>query len=246
MTTFFAAGPYAPGSAVTLAEDSAHHIRVARIALGDAVELRDGAGAVASGTLAKVSRSYALVDVVATSSVERGPAIHLLAPVADRERMLWLVEKAAELGVTSWRPVMWKRSRSVSPRGEGPMFQAKTRARMIAALTQSGGAWLPDIFPESTVERAIAAAPAGIRLLLDAGGDAPRMSEITSPVSLAVGPEGGMENAERAAFLEAGFVPVRLAANTLRFETAAVAAIAVATAALLRTDALLPTAESND
>jgi 16S rRNA (uracil1498-N3)-methyltransferase len=34
----------------------------------------------------------------------------LLAPVADRDRMLWLAEKTVELGLTSWRPVVWRRS----------------------------------------------------------------------------------------------------------------------------------------
>src|SRR2546423_6708205 len=51
------------------------------------------------------------------------------------------------------------RSRSVTPRGEGPTFQAKLKARMISALVQSGSGWLPDIFPEATIDRALAATP---------------------------------------------------------------------------------------
>ena len=171
VATFFASETLYAGGTVTLPEEAAHHIRVARVAVGECVALRDGAGTGAIGTLVKVSRSSALVDIAETSEIPRPPAIHLLAPVADRDRMLWLAEKATELGVTSWRPVVWRRSKSVSPRGEGTLFQAKVKARVAAALVQSGGGWLPDLFPDSTVERAVAAAPLGTRLLLARDGE---------------------------------------------------------------------------
>lgn len=160
----------------------------------------------------------------------RPAPIHLLSPVADRERMLWLAEKVAEIGVTSWRPILWRRSKSVSPRGEGPMFQAKVRARMISALIQSGGGWLPDIFPEATIERAVAAAPVGTRLLLAKDGEPILEVPMETPITIALGPEGGIEPAERDIFIGAAFLPVKLGESTLRFETAGVAAVAVATA----------------
>ena len=137
---------------------------------GECIALRMAPKA-AVGTLVKVSRGSALVDVIETSDISRPAPIHLLAPVADKERMLWLAEKVTELGITSWRPLLWRRSKSVSPRGEGSMFQGKVRARMTSALIQSGGGWLPDIFPEATIERAVAAAPLGTRLLLAKDGE---------------------------------------------------------------------------
>jgi 16S rRNA (uracil1498-N3)-methyltransferase len=230
VATFFVAEELVPGAPVTLSEEAAHHMRVARVGVGDCIALRDGAGKAAIGVLVKTSRSSALVDVSEISELPRPVPIHLLAPVADRERMLWLAEKSTELGVTSWRPVVWRRSKSVSPRGEGPTFQNKVRARMISALEQSGGGWLPDIFPEATVERAIAAAPLGTRLLLSQEGEPISGVPMRAPITIALGPEGGIEDAERDQFLGAAFLPVKLAATTLRFETAGVAAVAIATA----------------
>lgn len=230
VATFFAAEGLTAGGTVTLSDDAAHHIRVARVAVGECVALRDGAGRAALGTLVKISKTAALVDVSETSEMARPAAIHLLAPVADRERMLWLAEKVMELGVTSWRPVVWRRSKSVSPRGEGPMFQAKIRARMTSALIQSGGGWLPDIFPEATVERAVAAAPLGTRLLLDSDGEPIAGVPMRPPITIALGPEGGIEPAERDVFIGAAFLPVKLGPSTLRFETAGVAAVAIAAA----------------
>ena len=171
-----------------------------------------------------------VVDVTDTSEIARPAPIHLLAPVADKDRMLWLAEKAMELGVTSWRPVVWRRSKSVSPRGEGPMFQAKVRARMTSALIQSGSGWLPDLFPEATIERAVAAAPLGTRILLSKDGEPIAGVPMHAPVTIALGPEGGMEQSERDVFIGAAFLPVKLGSSTLRFETAGVAAVAFAAA----------------
>ena len=140
---------------------------------------------------------------------------------------------------------MWKRSKSVSPRGEGPIFQQKIVARMASALEQSRGAWLPSVYPDATVERAIAATPDGPRLVLDASGEpiADLITEAVAsakehgmgrlrPISLAVGPEGGLEESELARLKEAGFRPVSLVHTNLRFETAAIAGLAIVRSAL--------------
>jgi 16S rRNA (uracil1498-N3)-methyltransferase len=232
VATFFANDGFIAGGTVTLSDDAAHHIRVARVAVGECIALRNGEGKAALGTLVKSSRSSALVDIIEISEIPRGQPIHLLTPVADRDRMLWLAEKATELAITSWRPVMWRRSKSVSPRGEGSTFQGKVRARMTSALLQSGGGWLPEIFPEATVERAIAAAPLGTRLLLIKDGEPIAGVPVHAPAVIALGPEGGMEDDERDAFLGAAFLPVKLAQSTLRFETAGVAAVAIAAASM--------------
>jgi hypothetical protein len=117
--------------------------------------------------------------------------------------MLWLAEKAAELGVASWRAVLWHRSRSVSPRGEGEAFAAKVRARMAQALAQSEGAWLPVLLPDAAPARAAADAE-GLRLALDAAGLpvgalAGGPGDPPAAVTVAVGPEGGLEPDELAA-----------------------------------------------
>lgn len=235
VAVFFAEPPFVAGSSVTLGEDEARHIRAVRLAVGDRVGLRDGRGSVASGTLTRAGRTAAQVEVSAVAEVERGAAIHLLVPVADRDRMLWLGEKAAELNVASWRPVLWNRSRSVSPRGEGAAFTAKLRARMTGGMLQSRSAWLPDIFPDAPLDRAIAASPAGARRVLHHSGEPMLRHPPCGAVVLAVGPEGGLEDDELAALTAADFRPVSLGASILRFETAAVGGVSVARAAILVT-----------
>ena len=234
VTTFFAPETPVSGSPITLGAEVAHHARVRRLDTGAAVRLTDGVGTVGEGTIVRITKQSVIVDVTEVALVDPPEPVHLVVPVADRDRMLWLAEKATELGLTSWRPLLWRRSRSVSPRGEGSMFQAKVRARMVSALEQSGGAWLPASYPDATVERAIAAAPPGVRLLLDADGDPMLDAAIAGPVTIAIGPEGGVEPEERDLLVEAGWTPVSLGNTVLRFETAAVAALAITRAALHR------------
>lgn len=234
LATFFAPERAVAGAQLPLDEEAAHHARVRRLDVGHHVRVLDGAGTIGWGTVVRLAKAHMIVEVERAETTEPPAPIHLLIPVADRDRMLMLAEKAAELGAASWRPVLWRRSRNVTPRGEGMTFHAKVRARMIAALEQSGSAWLPMLYPEATLERAIAAAPRGARVVLDAGGDPMLSAEMISPLSIAVGPEGGIEPDERAMLVEAGWLPVSIGGSTLRFETAGIAGLAIARAALER------------
>ena len=219
------------GSISTLEQAAARHLRVLRLDIGARVGLRDGQGSVAEGEVVRLTKDQAHVSVEHVEYVPPLPPVHLLVPVADRDRMLWLAEKACELACTSWRPVLWHRSKSVSPRGEGMVFQAKIRARMSAALAQSEGSWLPQIFPEASPERAIKATPAGTRLTLDpAGVPMAGLGAIVPNVSttIALGPEGGFESSELEELEVAGFRTVSVGRTILRFETAGVAALAIA------------------
>ena len=236
--TFFAIDGFGAGAPVTLGEDAAQHARVLRIGAGERVALRDGKGGGAAGVISRTAKRSITVDVAEVWRIDELPEVHMLVPVADRDRMLMLAEKCTELGATSWRPVIWRRSRSVGPAGDGPAFQSRLKGRMAAALTQSGGGWLPEVHPSAPVTRAVAAASQGTRLLLDANADARLIShQLIAPVSIAVGPEGGLDARERDEMIEGGFTPVSLIGNTLRFETAGIAALAIVRSMLGTTSA---------
>ncbi len=237
---FYLGQPFRAGEVVTLDADAAHHMRVRRLAVGERVVLLDGAGSVGTGILVRLGRRDAAVDVERRVAVPRPPAVHMLVPVADRDRMLWLAEKCAELAAASWRPVVWRRSSSVSPRGSGAAFDAKVRARLIAALAQSGGAWLPAMEPATAAADAAAHAPEGTRILLDRSGQ-PLLTVLrgcgAAAITIATGPEGGVDADERAMLVHAGFIPATLGETILRFETASIAALATARVVLAGADA---------
>ena len=225
---FYTAEPLLSPGALVLGADAAHHAKVRRLAVGAPVTVRDGTGTIASGTLVRMAKQHLELEVEAPRCPPPLPPVHLLVPVADKERMLLLAEKATELGVTTWRPVLWRRSRSVAGRGEGPMFAQKVESRMIGALLQSEGAWLPQRFMESNAERAIAALPSdGTRLLLDPEGEPIAALPMLGPVVIAVGPEGGFESDETDRLVAAGFHRVAISGGILRMETAAIVALGV-------------------
>jgi 16S rRNA (uracil1498-N3)-methyltransferase len=232
---------YAPGDwpeRVVLDESASHHATVKRLAVGDPVRLTSGDGRRVHGTIALLGKGRLEVDceLASLERVAAPPHVELWSPVGDRDRMLLLAEKAVELGASAWRSIVFRRSRNVTPRGEGEAFREKLRRRMVAALEQSGSAWLPTIEPESDALSAINSGIHGHAILLDVFG-APIvdvLAEAHAPLFIACGPEGGLEPGERAAFVDRGWRAASLGANVLRFETAGVAGLVLARA-LMRT-----------
>lgn len=231
--SFFLEGDLAVGASVSLPEAAAHHARVKRMEVGDAVRLTDGKGVVAFGAIAMLDKRSAVVDVNDVERVIAPAAIHLRVPIGDRDRMLWLAEKATELGIASWQSVKFQRSASVSPRGEGDAFAMKVRARMIGALEQSGGAWLPRVLRDTALD-ALSFDDCQQPILLDPSGTSisHMVRSDREPVIL-FGPEGGVTDDERQRLVGAGWQLASLADTVLRFETAGIAALAVCRAHLL-------------
>jgi 16S rRNA (uracil1498-N3)-methyltransferase len=227
VATFYAPNLSPTGDEVSLGESAAHHAGVRRLSAGNEVRLTDGAGTVALGTIRRLTKREMVAEVRAAEHVPRLPPLELLPPVADRDRMLWLAEKSAELGVSVWQPVIFSRSRSVVPRGEGEAFAAKVRARMVSALEQSSGAWLPEVRRELPLDRALATVAARARYVLDAAGGRIDPGGAAGGAAVVIGPEGGIEPAEHSLLEASGWKRVALGATTLRFETAGIAAVAI-------------------
>ena len=230
--TLYARGPFQAGGVVVLEEEEANHLRVRRVVGGAQVRLVDGRGGIATARVAD-EQGVIAARVVATTQVPTPPATELLLAAGDRERFLLAVEKAAELGATRIVPVVTERSQQVATRFQHVHVEKATR-RAREALKQSGAAWMPTVAPPALLADALRqAAPRTVRLLADAdGGPMPALRE-GDAVLWAVGPEGGFTETESSALRAAGFRPVVLGRVTLRFDTAAVAALALTAQARL-------------
>ena len=233
------------GGEVNLDAAEAAHARTARLRAGDVVTLTDGRGARWEAEFAALERRSARCRLLKERSPEPAPAVALWIPVANRDRTLWLVEKSVELGVRALRWIEWERSRSVADAARSDAFRARARTRAEAALKQSGGSWVPEMFDVIGLEEALAleCAPNESRWLADARGEsalevATRLRSsiaVQSPrVTVLVGPEGGFTSQEAEACQAAGFRVVAYGLNTLRFETAAIGILGLAVSALAR------------
>jgi 16S rRNA (uracil1498-N3)-methyltransferase len=226
ITVLVEPGALQAGADVVLPDAEVRHLRARRV--GDAVAIRlvDGEGTVGAGTLGFEGRSASVhLDRVKTEP----PPVPLVLAVAagDRDRFGWVVEKAAELGVTRVLPIETERSMNVATRLRTEQVE-KLRVRGREAIKQSGSAWAPAVDMPVPLDRFLADPPPGALWLADPDGADPQDLNGREPVTVLVGPEGGFTPAERAAALDTGFLPVSLGPHTLRFETAAVAAAVMA------------------
>jgi 16S rRNA (uracil1498-N3)-methyltransferase len=213
-----------------LTEEARHYLRdVLRLGPGDAVELFDGQGRTWPATLETGWASLALGQPRPAAAA--GPALWLLFGLTKGEKGDLVVQKATELGVARLLP--WTAERSVV-RLDGPKgVERSARWRRIAeeAARQCGRADVPEVTPPSSLAEALAAVPAGHRLVVfHAGGAAlPALGLGGAPgLALLVGPEGGLTEGELRTCDAAGALRGSLGPRVLRAETAAIVALALA------------------
>ncbi len=222
-----------PGARARLEASAAAHVtRVLRLGVGDAVTFFNGDGADYPARIAAVGRGT--VDAEVTGRVaaraESPLAVTLVQGIARGERMDLVLQKATELGVAAILPVATARSVVKLDRDNRERKLAHWRGIAIAACEQCGRARLPSIAEPQAFESWMAEPPrAGTRLLLSPDVDLPLSAAArdATAIELLVGPEGGLEDAEREAALAAGFRACRLGPRILRSETAAIAALAI-------------------
>ena len=224
--TVVARGPFQAGGVVILDEPEAHHLAVRRVGDGALIRLVDGRGGVAT---ARVTRENEVIvaRVIATTSVGAPPVTELLLGAGDRDRFLSAVEKATELGATRVVPVVRERAAGVATRFQAAHVERAT-ARAREAVKQCGASWAPAVGAPVTLAEALRPNPAhALRLMADPDGGLMPPLRDADAVQWIIGPEGGFTDAEQAQIRAAGFRPVALGRATLRFDTAATAALAV-------------------
>ncbi|RTL05170.1 MAG: 16S rRNA (uracil(1498)-N(3))-methyltransferase [Lysobacterales bacterium] len=228
------AGPIVAGEPVALDDSASNHVvRVLRLAPGAPLRLFDGRGGQWRATLASCGKRGASALAAAHEALEcESPlAVVLAQGIARGERMDYALQKAVELGVQAIRPVFTARSNVQLDADRLDKRLAHWRAVIVAACEQCGRNRLPVLAAPLRIEALLAetaAGDGGLRLVLDplAQHGLRALAPPPGPVTLLVGPEGGLAEAELAAATAAGWQGVRLGPRVLRTETAGVAALA--------------------
>jgi len=231
------------GQPLTLPAGTARHVQVLRLQPGQVITLFNGEGGEWDATITRMGRSDVDVVLGAHHAIEREAtrAVHLALGMPANDRMDWLVEKAAELGVASVQPLHTAHSVLRLSGDRALKKQTHWQSVAVAACEQCGGNRVPHVQPVADFAawlKALPATPADsapvLRCLLSlAEGTQPLTRALAqAPVGAAVwflsGPEGGLSPAEDAQARAAGFVPVTLGPRVLRAETAALAALTLA------------------
>jgi 16S rRNA (uracil1498-N3)-methyltransferase len=224
--------------AAVLRGEAAHHLgRVLRAEAGQLYELSDGQCLWLARTVS-VGR-----DEVQFSLVEQLPAraeavrIEMFLAIVKFDRFEWALEKATELGAQGITPLAADRSE------KGLIAAAAKRAerwkRILAeSAQQSRRLGVPELRGASKPRDALRLSSVSTKLMLSERAGAIPLREILEPaaaktaasgnasVAIAIGPEGGWNEAEFAAATQSGFIEAALGANILRTETAVCAALA--------------------
>jgi len=218
----------APDASVTIEGPQAHYLaKVMRVAPGDAVVLCDDVTGEWAARVASVGkREVVLIAGMQLRAREQVPDFTLCAALLKKDRFDLVLEKATELGVRRIQPVLTRRC--VADR----LNPERARAIVTEAAEQCARTALPELAEPVRLDALLRDwEPARALFFADeTGGDpaAAAFSAHRGPAALLVGPEGGFDDAERAAIRAHGSArAITLGPRILRGETAAIAATAL-------------------
>ena len=215
------------GVQVMLVGPSAHYLcKVMRVVPGDAVVLCDDAtGEWAARVVETGKRDVTLTVETRLRPREQVPDFWLCPALLKKDRFDLVLEKATELGVRAICPVVTRRCVADKLNPE------RARAIVIEAAEQCARTALPELAAPVKLEALLRDWPADRTLFFaDEQGGTPAAAAFAThpgPAALLTGPEGGFDDAERAAIRGLPqAVPISLGPRILRGETASIAGIA--------------------
>jgi 16S rRNA (uracil1498-N3)-methyltransferase len=229
-TRLYVTGDLGEGEALTMDQGQSHYLlHVLRAGAGNLVSLFNGRDGEWLAEITQASKRGVAARCLKRTAPQRGtPDIWLAFAPVKKTPSDYLVQKAAELGVSVLQPVFTRRT--IVAR----INEERMAANAIEAAEQSGRLSVPEIREGVSFDKLLASWPVERRLLFcDEGGDAKTMTQAAresrgGPCAILTGPEGGFDPAERAALRALPFViPVSLGPRILRADTAALAALAI-------------------
>jgi 16S rRNA (uracil1498-N3)-methyltransferase len=228
-TRLYVTGDLGASMAVALGEGQAHYLlHVLRAKAGNRVLLFNGRDGEWLAEITEAGKRGVSATCLKQTEPQAGvPDLWLVFAPVKKTPSDYLVQKAAELGVSCLLPVFTRRT-IVSRINEERMA-----ANAIEAAEQSARLSVPEIRAGMALEKLLAGWPKERRLYFcDEGGDARPLAEVVrgqhGPAAILTGPEGGFDPAEREMLRGLSFVtPVTLGPRILRADTAALAALAV-------------------
>jgi 16S rRNA (uracil1498-N3)-methyltransferase len=215
-------------------EHAEHLIRVLRARVGQDFDIATG-HSVRRGRITSVKSDRVEFELAEVIPTPRLAEITLILAVYKFDRMECAIEKCTELGVSRIVPL-------ISRRTDSHLAVASTkrvdRWRRIAleAAEQSRRTAPPEITAPIKLSEALNLSQPRRIVLAEAEEQTVLRdllaSNTSDAIALAIGPEGGWTDEEVQAFQQAGWISASLGNTILRAETAAIAALAIATSML--------------
>jgi 16S rRNA (uracil1498-N3)-methyltransferase len=226
LTRLFVDQPLADNATVLIEGGQAHYLSgVMRLKPGDHIGLFDDVSGEWRAEIEHVAKRHVQLKIDGKiREREDVPDLWLLAAPIKKGRIDWMAEKACELGVARFQPVITQRT--VVDR----VKLDRLRAHMIEAAEQCERTALPLLDEEVKLGKLLADWPADRMLIFadEQGGVPMAMAAKPGPSAILIGPEGGFTDEERAAIKAVPqAVGVSLGPRILRADTAMAAAVSL-------------------
>ncbi len=237
---FFISGKNIQGKIASLDFAESHHLTgVLRKKKGDSLCLLTGQGKLYEGKILSTSPTVK-VEILSSRVLEEAssPLLVLCPALLKNNKMDWLIEKATELGVHAILPFEAEHGVVQIEKGGAAKIVRWERIAQ-ASLKQSGRGLVPQIGPVLSFEELLARYQnkEALKLIfsLENIHSIPlknfhaflRQSHQEALWVFLIGPEGGFSPQEEKKAQEAGFQLCSLGLNTLRAETAGIAALSI-------------------
>lgn len=217
MDYLFIAEFCADDTIVPIDEVVRRHVAALRLRDGEHVRVLNGRGLV--GLCGVVRRGTDIQLAVHEVETRPRPAslTLVMSNLDNRDRFEFALEKAVELGVTCFVPLLADRCQHQR------VSMDRLRAKAIAAVTQCGVAWLPELLAPVTIDGVTWGSTV---IVGDDRGARPSQDVLSADVTVIVGPEGDFTDREKA-ILDGLPQTQRWAVGStrLRAETAAIALV---------------------
>lgn len=226
------------GADITLDKAASHYLKqVLRLKSGAAVVLFNGIDGRDYAGIVNVDRKLVRVNIEKSTGVSAESAVksEILQGLSRFDHIDWSIQKTTELGVNRITLFNVERSQSHLQAARLEKKLAHWRAVAISACEQCGRALVPEIKFYPGLETALKACSNKRRVLLDFDGPvfhSLMQSEPSHDISILLGPEGGLSEAEINSARKSGFAAASLGPRVLRTETAAVVALAIVQATI--------------
>lgn len=207
----------AADTTVALDEATRKHVAALRLRDGEPVRVLNGKGLVGHCSVVRQGAVVHLRVHACDVRPQPSPLTLVMSNLDNRDRFEFALEKAVELGVTRFVPLLADRCQHQR------VSIDRLRAKAIAAVTQCGVAWLPEIAQSTSIDEV---EWGSVVIVGDDRGARPNSDVLTERVTVIVGPEGDFSDREKG-LLNALPQTQRWAIGStrLRAETAAIALV---------------------
>ena len=214
----------ADGHELTMDRTESKHIaRVLRKEVRDKLHLTDGKGNLYQATITDANpNKVKLACGLQRSTPNATPSLTLaIAPTKSMDRLEWFLEKATEIGVQRFTPLITERSERRSVKMD------RLHRIAVGAMKQSNQLWLPIIDEPKSFHEVLKLEHAS-RLIAHCEEFAP--SNATEVIQqkdtiILIGPEGDFSPSEVNAARKSGYEELHLGTTRLRTETAGLVAV---------------------